>query len=117
MVTEPASTQTARGVEKRELIVEVAMRRFAANGYEGARIEDIADELGIAKGSIFHYFGSKEGLLFACFKYAVSSLHAWLDVPEDVKKGGFFQVLEYWLDRSEHLAQADRAQYAVLVIA
>jgi AcrR family transcriptional regulator len=35
---------------KRDSIVECAMRHFAEHGYQGARIEDIAAELGIAKG-------------------------------------------------------------------
>jgi TetR/AcrR family transcriptional regulator len=41
------------------------MRLFAEGGYQGAKVEDIATELGIAKGSIFQHFGSKAGLFFA----------------------------------------------------
>ena len=44
------------------MIVEAAMRSFAEHGYQGARVEDVAIELGIAKGSIFQHFGSKAGL-------------------------------------------------------
>ena len=51
---------SSRSLAKRERIVEAAMRHFAASGYHAARVEDIATELGIAKGSIFQHFGSKQ---------------------------------------------------------
>ena len=56
---------------RRERIVSVAMRHFAERGYEGTRMDAIASELGIAKGSIFQYFGSKAGLFLAAYKDAV----------------------------------------------
>jgi AcrR family transcriptional regulator len=40
------------------------MRHFAEQGYHAARVGDIAAALGIAKGSIFQHFGSKDGLFF-----------------------------------------------------
>ena len=36
-------------------------------GYRGARIEDIASEVGVAKGTVFLHFGSKEGLFLAAY--------------------------------------------------
>jgi TetR/AcrR family fatty acid metabolism transcriptional regulator len=65
-----------RSAVKRELILDAAMRHFAEHGYQGARVEDIALELGIAKGSIFQHFGSKAGLFLATYKRAVTSLPA-----------------------------------------
>ena len=44
------------------------MRHFAEDGYQGAKVEDVASELGIAKGSIFQHFGSKAGLFFEAYK-------------------------------------------------
>ena len=86
---------------KREAIVEVAMRHFAEHGYRGARVEDIATEVGVAKGTVFLHFGSKEGLFLATFQDAVGQLPAWLDAPEDVRANGFWAVLDYWLERTE----------------
>jgi len=57
------------------------MRAFAENGYQGARVEDIAMELGIAKGSVFQHFGSKAGLFLAAYKKAVTALPSWQDAP------------------------------------
>jgi AcrR family transcriptional regulator len=86
---------------RRDQIVEVAMRHFAEHGYRGARVEDIAAEVGVAKGTVFLHFGSKEGLFLAAFERAVRELPAWLDVPADVKQGGFWAVLDHWLERTE----------------
>jgi AcrR family transcriptional regulator len=83
------------------------MRRFAEHGYQGAKVEDIALELGIAKGSIFQHFGSKAGLFLQAYKRAVLRLPAWLDAPEEVKAEGFFSTVRYWLARTEHLIKED----------
>lgn len=96
-----------RSQAKRDRIVDAAMRHFAEHGYQGARVEDVAAEMGIAKGSIFQHFGSKAGLFFAAYKKAVLSLPAWLDAPPEVVEKGFFETLSYWLQRTEHLIQED----------
>jgi AcrR family transcriptional regulator len=96
-----------RSAAKRDLIVDTAMRHFAEHGYQGARVEDIALELGIAKGSIFQHFGNKAGLFLATYKRAVTSLPAWLDAPQEVVERGFWEVLRYWLRRTEHLIRDD----------
>lgn len=83
------------------------MRHFAEHGYQGARVEDVAVELGIAKGSIFQHFGSKAGLFLAAYKKAVTSLPAWLDAPDEIVTKGFWAVLDYWLQRTEHLIRED----------
>src|ERR1035438_9423114 len=47
---------------QRERIVGGATRAFARNGYAATTIDQIARELGLSKGSIYTYFGSKEDL-------------------------------------------------------
>jgi AcrR family transcriptional regulator len=44
-------------------IVEVAARLFAANGFNGTSLQDISVEVGVLKGSLYHYITSKEDLL------------------------------------------------------
>jgi AcrR family transcriptional regulator len=99
MGTEHATSPETQA--KRELILDVAMRHFADHGYRGARVEDIAAEVGIAKGTVFLHFGSKEGLFLAAYQRAVSMLPAWLDAPGAVRENGFWAVLDYWLQRTE----------------
>jgi len=94
-------TEASDPQRKREAIVEVSMRHFAEHGYRGARVEDIATEVGVAKGTVFLHFGSKEGLFLAAFERAVRELPAWLDAPDEIREQGFWSVLDYWLERTE----------------
>jgi len=92
------------------------MRSFAEHGYQGARVEDVAIELGIAKGSIFQHFGSKAGLFLAAYRRAVESLPAWLDAPDEVRGEGFWAVATFWLERTEHLIEDDWVPYRVSLV-
>lgn len=90
---------------KKDLIVEVAMRHFAEHGYRGARVEDIAAEVGVAKGTVFLHFGSKEGLFLAAYERAVRELPSWLDAPPEIVEQGFWAVLDYWIERTEEFLE------------
>jgi AcrR family transcriptional regulator len=102
--------------ERRGRVVEVAMRHFAEHGFRGARVEDIASEVGIAKGTVFLDFSSKEGLFLAAFQRAVSLLPSWLDAPEDVVAEGFWATLDWWLEHTEELVRADPVPNRVAMI-
>lgn len=92
------------------------MRHFAEQGYDAARVGDLATMLGIAKGSIFQHFGSKDGLFFEAYKKAVRSFPRYLDAPPEVCDHGFFEVLRYWLARTEHLLHEDWIPYRVSLL-
>lgn len=111
-----STSRSERTQGKRAQIVATAMRHFAENGYQGARIDDIAGELGIAKGSIFQHFGSKSGLFFEVFKSAVRSLPSWLDAPREVLEEGFFACVRYWLEQTGHLVTEDWVPNRVALI-
>jgi AcrR family transcriptional regulator len=110
------SQDRPRSAAKRQRIVEAAMRQFAEHGYQGARVEAIASDIGIAKGSIFQHFGSKAGLFMAAYKQAIASLPAWLDAPDDVVAAGFWSTFSYWLRRTEHLIRDDWIPYRISLI-
>ena len=112
----PTSSRSTRTAAKRDQIIDEAIRQFAEQGYQGAKVEDIAKELGIAKGSIFQHFGSKAGLFLEAYKRAIASLPAWLDAPNTVRDKGFFATLDYWLQRTEHLIAEDYVPYRVSLI-
>ncbi|MGO9127788.1 MAG: TetR/AcrR family transcriptional regulator [Terriglobales bacterium] len=105
-----------RSEGKRNRIVDAAMRHFAEQGYDAARVGDLAAMLGIAKGSIFQHFGSKDGLFFEAYKKAVRSFPRYLDAPAEVCDCGFFEVLRYWLARTEHLLHEDWIPYRVSLL-
>ena len=44
-------------------ILEVSQRLFLEKGYDNTKIQDIADELGMTKGAIYHHFESKEEIM------------------------------------------------------
>lgn len=49
--------------EKRRAILYATLEEFEARGFAAARIEDIAKKAGVAKGTVYNYFESKEALL------------------------------------------------------
>lgn len=51
-----------RGLETRAAIVAAAERHFAERGFEAARLEDIAADVGIRRAAIFYHFGDKQEL-------------------------------------------------------
>lgn len=105
-----------RSENKRTRIIDTAMRHFAEQGYHAARVGDMATELGIAKGSIFQHFGSKDGLFFEVYKKAVRSFSCYLDAPAAIRERGFFEILRYWLVRTEHLLHEDWIPYRVSLL-
>src|SRR6266550_1555240 len=106
----------SRSEAKRARILDTAMRHFADRGYQAARIEDIAFELSIAKGSVFQHFGSKEGLFLAAYQKAVASFSAWLDAPGKVLERGFFETMRYWLERTDRLVRENWVTYRVALL-
>lgn len=54
-----------RKQKRRQEVIDAAAKVFYERGYDAATIQDIADELGILKGSVYHYIDAKDDLLFA----------------------------------------------------
>lgn len=52
-------------IQTRQQILEAALAEFAARGYEGARVDAIADKAGANKRMLYHYFGNKDELYLA----------------------------------------------------
>jgi AcrR family transcriptional regulator len=105
-----------RSEAKRDQIVQAAMRHFAEHGYEDARVGDLAAALGIAKGSIFQHFVSKDGLFLEAYKRAVRSFPGYMDAPREILERGFFETLRHWLTRTEHLVHEDWVAYRVYLL-
>ena len=80
-------------------------------------MEDVANDLGIAKGSIFQHFGSKAGLFFEAYKRAVShrSPRGSTRLRTSWTKGSSRRSM-YWLERTEHLIHEDWIPYRVALI-
>lgn len=65
---------TKRGSERREQIVEAAVRLFAEQGYHGTTVGDICDALGVGKGVFYWYFPSKDALFSEVLQDSLLSL-------------------------------------------
>ncbi len=68
------SGQSAKSVviDKREAILRAAIKVFAVKGYFNSKVADIAGEAGIADGTVYLYFKSKEEVLHSIFDRAMS---------------------------------------------
>jgi TetR/AcrR family transcriptional regulator, repressor of fatR-cypB operon len=53
---------------KRDVILDAALRCFVERGFHGTSMPDIAERAGIAAGTIYHYFPSKEALVNTLFR-------------------------------------------------
>jgi AcrR family transcriptional regulator len=78
------ATERVRDPERtRAEIIEVATHEFADQGYDGARVDEIAAKTRTTKRMIYYYFGGKEGLFLAVLEEAykhIRSLEQQLDV-------------------------------------
>lgn len=57
---------------RRDQILDVAQRLVASRGYEQMTVRDVMDELKISKGTLYHYFGSKQAVLEALVERMIS---------------------------------------------
>lgn len=80
--------------EKRVRVLSEATREFANHGYHQASVNRIVSRLGIAKGSLFKYFGSKEGLFKYLFGHAVDEFKRPLKEIRDNDSGDFFTRIQ-----------------------
>lgn len=59
-----AATKKRVPRKRRVEVLDAAARVFHEKGYDATTIQDIADEVGILKGSVYYYISSKEDVLF-----------------------------------------------------
>jgi AcrR family transcriptional regulator len=62
--------------DRRSEIIKTSARLFQERGYTGTTVRDIAKEVGITSGSIFHHFGSKEEVLLCVSQEGVRQAEA-----------------------------------------
>jgi AcrR family transcriptional regulator len=80
--TKYASTATAPGLRERkrqqtrERLTRVAMALFLERGFEATTLDDIASAADISRRSFFHYFASKEDVVFAWHEESIAALIA-----------------------------------------
>src|SRR6202000_3500980 len=70
------------GLTRREELLVVATKLFAARGYHGTRMDDVADVVGLNKATVYHYYASKSLILYDIYQQAAErTLDAVHDDP------------------------------------
>lgn len=69
----------ANGTSRRDELLTVAAKLFAARGYHGTRMDDVAEAVGLNKATVYHYYSSKSLILYDIYKstadFTVEALH------------------------------------------
>ena len=68
--------QAATGSDKRDAILRAATKVFAQNGYFQSQVADVARVAGVAAGTVYLYFKSKDDLLVSIFERSMSEVLA-----------------------------------------
>src|ERR1044072_48253 len=75
----PSPEVTTNGMSRREELLAVATKLFAARGYHRTRMDDVADAVGLNKATVYHYYASKSLILYDVYKgaadFTVDALH------------------------------------------
>src|SRR5690554_2151180 len=72
-------------IRRNKRIINAALKEFARSGYEKASTNEIVQEAGIAKGSLFNYFNNKKELYFFILEYVakvIERIYAEVDWEE-----------------------------------
>lgn len=74
------SSSDARPPKRRDReVLDAAAKVFYERGYANASVQDVADALGILKGSLYHYIDTKEDLLYRLLEETQRDVHSILD--------------------------------------
>src|SRR6478672_1895552 len=73
-------TPNRRGLKSRELVLDAAERVMAEDGFEAATLARVVGEAGVPMSSVYHYYGSKEGILLAVMERGAERFFA--DLPD-----------------------------------
>jgi AcrR family transcriptional regulator len=99
----PRETFTNLENEKQQRILDTAVDEFSSHGFRQASVNRIVQKLGIAKGSIFQYFGNKEGLFEFIFRHAVELVRKSLrQVKQETADSDFFERIRRSLHAGIH---------------
>lgn len=74
----------AKGQKRRQQIVDIAKKMFIEKGFQSTHIGQVCEELNIARGTVYQYFGNKREILYAILESIEESIDDILD-PDDLR--------------------------------
>lgn len=83
--------------EKEQKIMDAALKLFAERGFHGTSTAEISKSAGVATGTLFHYFKTKEELIDSIYIYAKENILEEVDDDYDDKKSFKENVKSLWL--------------------
>lgn len=94
------------GARREQEVLDAAAKVFFSRGYADASVQDIADELGILKGSLYHYIDSKEDLLFRLIIEVHDDVQAIIeDVDALTDAGPLERLHEYFVRQAAYMTR------------
>lgn len=83
--------------EKEQKILDAALKLFVERGFHGTSTAEIAKTAGVATGTLFHYFKTKEDLIDSLYIYTKESVLEEIDGDYDTNKTFKENVKSLWL--------------------
>jgi AcrR family transcriptional regulator len=83
-----ASERERERQEKREAVLHAAVRSFNDKGFHATSLDDVANALHVTKPTIYHYFCSKDEILFECVRRGLESIRAAAEAVVSERGGG-----------------------------
>ena len=97
--------------ERKSEIVATACQLFLSKGYDRTTMKDVMRDLGIAKGTIYHYFSSKEELLEAVIdSVAEDEMVRLKEILKDLEGTALERLEKLILSGSNHDANDDHKE-------
>lgn len=94
----PKQTFLKLSIEKKNKVINAAKKEFARVPFEETSIKNIVEDAGIARGSFYQYFESKEDLLIFLIKNHVEKLNSNIEEVLKSKNGDIFELYIMWYD-------------------
>jgi len=106
--------------EKKQKILQAAIKEFASNGFKATKISSIAESADIGKGTIYEYFKSKDELFHNAFNFFMDEINtvlakkiynifdpveklsaffdAWIEILESPLQNFMEVILDFWAE-------------------
>jgi AcrR family transcriptional regulator len=101
--------------ERPNELLDAALRIFAERGYANTRLEDIAAAVGVTKGTIYHYFETKEDLLRKAIEHNHQRVFLPLEKGIRDRKGPVSATIRLFLRRAFG-GELDQTRQSVLTL-
>jgi AcrR family transcriptional regulator len=106
----------ADGGESRERIHRAALSRFARYGYDAVSMQQIADDVGLHKSSLFHHYSGKSQLLTEVFGDVMKRLYEAMAPLRDPGPPSRERLLEVLRALVEHFCEEPQAARLLLAV-